>query len=492
MKKTLAVMLAAILLLAVPAVSLAETMVLFTPWANTSTAEDTKLVEEKLEAMMAEGGLDIDLDWIITPTEGNLEKLNSMLDGSTQLDAVTGNIGDALGYMTQGGIVLPLNDLLNEYGKNLLEKIPEAAWIPCTDSQGNIWCIPDYYQWIWQGAVIRTDLLAECELEMPTTLAELEHVMEVFHEKYPDMVVATGLPWFSDPFLQGSVSGRGSQQTDWALSEDGKVVPSMTLPEYKNMIALYRKWVDNGWLEAEWLSGNDDSQSSMWAQGRCAIYFCDPHRALDWVWGAFRQNNPDATADFIPPLKNEDGVAYYPMGYGVGRVVWVTTLSHHPEIVVQYLDKMISEPDFYYTAMMGIEGTHWVDKGDSWAYPEGIDGNNALYSQVLRPLSWEFLDVLKPMEGTNPESADVHNRLNEAFNQTTPIRTGLEGFTPDGSELGMYNPIDLYEYLFNITIGVGEVDDFDSIVETWYTTGGQELVDAYTAQYQAFAANKAE
>lgn len=42
-------------------------MVLFTPWANTSTAEDTKMVEEKLEAMMAEDGLDIDLDWIITP-----------------------------------------------------------------------------------------------------------------------------------------------------------------------------------------------------------------------------------------------------------------------------------------------------------------------------------------------------------------------------------------------------------------------------------------
>lgn len=53
--------------------------------------------------------------------------------------------------MLAGNIILPLNDLLNEYGKDLLEKIPEAAWIPCTDSKGNIWCIPDYYQWIWQA-----------------------------------------------------------------------------------------------------------------------------------------------------------------------------------------------------------------------------------------------------------------------------------------------------------------------------------------------------
>lgn len=100
------------------------------------------------------------------------------------------------------------------------------------------------------------------------------------------------------------------------------------------------------------------------------------------------------------------------------------------------------------------------------------------------------MDVIKPPVGTNPETAQIHNRLNEAFNKTEPILTGLEGFIPDNSELGMYNPIDLKEYLFNITIGDGEVDDFDSIVETWYATGGQELVDAYTAQYEAFVAGK--
>ncbi len=489
MKKTLAYVLAALMVFAVPMSALAETAVIFTPWGNTSTAEDTKMVEEKLEEMMKEDGLDIDLDWIITPTDGSLEKFNVMITDK-QIDAVSMNIGDAKTYLTDGsGLVMPLNELLEEYGKNLLDKIPDAAWIPCTDSNGNIWCIPDYYQWIWQGAVIRTDMLEACDLEMPTTIAELENVMAVFHEKYPDMMVATGLPWFSDPFLQGAVSGNASQQTEWVL-RDGKVVPSMTQPEYKNMIAMYRKWVDNGWLDPEWLAGNDDSQSSLWAQGRVAIYFCDPHRALDWVWSAFRANNPDGQAAFIPPIKADDGVCYYPMGYGVGRVVWLTTLSEHPEAVVQYFDKMIADQDFYETAMNGIEGVHWVDQGADWVYPEGIDSTNCLYSQVLRPLSWEFLDVLKPSANTNPESAGVHNGLNEAFNTTTPILTGLEGFTPDGSELGMYNPIDLYEYLFNITVGLGEVDDFDGIVEQWYQTGGQELVDAYTEQYEAWAAAK--
>lgn len=491
MRRVLSILLAAVLLM-VSAAAAAETMVLFTPWGNTSTDEDIKKVSARLSEEMAKENLDMQLDWIITPTDGSLEKLNVLLSSGEQLDAVSMNIGDAKSYKTSGNIILPLNDLLKEYGKNLLEKIPANAWAAVTDSKGDIWAIPDYYMWRWQGAAIRTDLLEECGLEMPTTIAEIENVMATFKEKYPDMMPATGLPWFSDPFLQGAVSGQASQMTEWVLSPDGKVVPSMTLPEYKNMLALYRKWVDNGWLDPEWLAGNDDSQSKLWVAGRVGIYFCDPHRALDWTWGALKANFPDAKGAFIPVPLAEDGKAHFPLDYGVGRLVWVTRTSKHPELVVQYFDKMISQPDFYFIAENGIPGEHWIDNGENWSYPEGVSGDNALYADVFSPLSWEFMDVMKPSANGNPDAASLHDSLNESYAKAELIYTGLEGFTPDGSELGMYTPIDLFEYMFNLTIGVGELDDFDSIVKNWYETGGQQLVDAYTAQFEAWKAEQAK
>ena len=489
MKRILTALIALTLLLSLGVSAGAETMVLFTPWANTSTDQDTAQVRAKLEEEMAADGLDIQLDWIITPTDGSLEKLNVLLSSGEQIDAAAMNIGDARTYLTTGNIIRPINDLLEQYGQNLLKLIPENAWAAVTDKDGNIWAIPDYYMWRWQGCAIRTDLLAENGLEIPTTIAEMEHVMQTFKEKYPDMIPAVALPWFSDPFLQGaSGAGASSMMTEWVLSPDGKVVPSMTLPGYKNLIGLYTKWVENGWLDPEWLSGTDDSQSKLWVSGRTGIYFCDPHRALDWTWAALKANFPDATGSFVPVPKAEDGAQYFPLDYGVGRIVWVSQMSKHPDLVVQYFDKMISELDFYAIAENGVPDLHWIDNGDSWSLPEGISTDSPLYADVFSPLSWEFMDVQKPSANANPDAAGLHAGLNESYAQATLIYTGLEGFTLDGSELGMYTPIDLFENLFNITIGVSSLDDFDSIIASWYGTGGQELVDAYTQQYQEWKA----
>lgn len=490
MKKILAVLLVLSMLLAVPLTGLAEQkdFVLFTPWANTSTDEDLEMVRTAIEEYVAD--LELNLDWIVVPTDGSLEKLNVMLNSQEKLDAVTMNIGDANQYASNN-MCMPLNDLLEEYGQNLLKYIPEEAWIPCTNTKGEIVFLPDYYQWRWQGCAIRTDLLAEQGLEMPTTIAELENVMEVFKNAYPDMIPATGLPWFSDPFLQGVVSGQASQQTEWVLNDEGKVVPSMTLPSYKNMIALYRKWVDNGWYDPEFMSGSDDSQTLLWTSGRVGIWFCDPHRALDWSHDALVANFPDATADFMPLPLDDEGKKSFPVSYGVGRVLWIHKDSTIAKEIIQFFDRMVSDLDFYMLAARGIKDVHWVDKGENneyWGYPDGITAENAPYSELYRPLSWEFLDIQKPLLNENPATAEIHNRLNEEYAQAELILTGLEGFTIDSSNTGMYNPIDLYEYMFNIVVGISELDEFDSIVETWYATGGQELVDEYTRQYNEWVA----
>lgn len=493
MKKLLSLVLVLCLLATLPLTAMAEKkdFVLFTPWSNTSTPEDMKMVRTALEEATADIGLS--LDWIIVPIDGALEKLNVTLTDKEPLDAVTMNIGDANRY-ARDGLCLPLNDLLEEYGQNLLRLIPEDAWIPCTNTKGEIIYIPDYYQWRWQGCVIRTDLLKEQGLEMPTTVAELENVMEVFKNAYPDMIPATGLPWFSDPFLQGAVSGKASQQTEWCLNDEGKVVPSMTLPEYKNMISMYRKWVDNGWFDPEFLSGTDDSQTLLWTSGRVGIWFCDPHRALLWSRDALLANFPDATADFMPLPINDQGVKSFPVSYGVGRVLWLYKDTTIAKEIIQYLDRLVSDLDLYMLASRGVKDVHWVDAGENdafWYYPEGITIENAPYSEIYRPLSWEFLDIQKPKLDEDPATMHIHNALNEEYAKGELILSGLEGFTIDSSNTTMYTPIDLFEYMFNIVVGVNEVDDFDSIVDTWYATGGTELVEEYTRQYNEWVeANK--
>lgn len=466
--------------------------VLFTPWSNTSTESDMAEVRAEIEKELAADGIDLSLDWIIVPMDGAKEKLNVMLAGGEQIDAVTMNIADADMYTKSDDLAMPLDELLAEYGQDLLKAIPETAWTPCKNSKGEIIYIPDYYQWRWQGCAIRTDLLKEQGLEMPTTVAELENVMEVFKNAYPNMIPATGLPWFSDPFLQGVVSGKASQMTPWALNDEGKIVPSMTLPEYKNMMALYRKWIDNDWFDAEFLSGDDDSQTQLWNGGHVGIWFCDPHRALDWNYEPLHVNFPDATADFMPLPLDENGVKHFPPSYGVGRVFFLTKNANNPEAIIKFLNKLVVDIDFYRLCAQGIENKHWVDKGADWGFPENMTIENRPYGEVYRPLAWEFLDILKPRESTNPITALVHNALNAEYAKAEDIMSGVEGFTFDSSAMDMYNAISPEDYLFremfNIPTGVYEVDDFDTIVETWYSLGGDKLVEEYTRQYNVWKA----
>lgn len=485
MKKSLVWLLVACMMLSLlPLGALAEgTWVGFNPFPYANVEEDYRMVEGEINRQLAEAG-DAQMDWLIVPTDGMLEKLNTMIAGGDQLDVVILNIGDADRYAPTEDLMLPLNDLLEEYGQDLLKNIPEEAWIRSTNAKGEIIYIPESIQWRWQGAVIRTDLLEEQNLEMPTNIAELENVMAVFKEAYPDMIPATGLPWFSDPFLQGAVDSVGSWQTPWALDAEGNVVPSTSLPEYKSMLAMYKKWVDNGWYDAEFYSGNDTTHSQLWTSGRVGIVFCDPHRNLDWNWEAFKAGVPGGTASFIPVLKNEAGVKKFPIDYGVGIVAFIMKDSEYAVDVIKYFNRQAADPDFYFLGANGIEGEHWVDKGDTWGFPEGEDSNNRRYSKLFAPLSYDYMNQMKRMEEQNPETGWVHDALNIEYATAELILTGLEGFTPDNTPVSQYNPFDLNERLINLVlISDASIDEFESVVDEWYNAGGREIVEEYTRQY---------
>ena len=466
-------------------------IVVFHPFPYNNVEEDWLKVQAALEEAMADN-IALTFDFIVVPTDGMLEKLNVMLAGGEQLDLVVLNPGDADKYMTTPDLMMPLNDLLNEYGKDLLENIPEEAWIRCTNSKGEIMYLPAYRQWRWQGCAIREDLLEEQGLPIPTNIAELENVMETFKNAYPDMIPAVGLPWFSDPFLQGSQDSVASWMTDYALDADGNVVPSRTLPEYKKMIALYKKWVENGWYDAEYMSGNDESHALLWNTGRIGIWFCDPHRALDWNYDSFKQNFPDGKGTFLPIPTNEAGVKKFPISYGVGRVVWIKKDSQYGAEIVQYFNKLMTDPDFYMLATNGVEGEHWVDLGDEWALPEGVSSDKRPYSNLLAILSWEFRDNLKPARRTpRPEVDWVNDALNAEYASAELILTGLEGFMPDQEPVAQYNPIDLDTYLPQVIVTDVSIDEFDNVIQQWYDTGGREIVAEYTRQYNEWLeANK--
>lgn len=128
-----------------------------------------------------------DLDIRLIPHNEYQEKMVQMFATNDIPDVVQGSggiSGPELAGSVENGVFLPLNDLLQEHGQDLLKFIPKAAWDRMTDSKtGNIYGIPEVLSNPSRRATwIRTDLLKKVNKEIPTTVEETLDVLRAFKE----------------------------------------------------------------------------------------------------------------------------------------------------------------------------------------------------------------------------------------------------------------------------------------------------------------------
>ncbi len=99
-------------------------------------------------------------------------------DPSEQLDIIMMNpTWESWGRLAENGQIVPLNDLLDEYGQDIKEAFSgDLEWLldPMTDEDGNIWALPRALETTSSPTYIRKDLLDQTGLDMPETFDELE------------------------------------------------------------------------------------------------------------------------------------------------------------------------------------------------------------------------------------------------------------------------------------------------------------------------------
>jgi putative aldouronate transport system substrate-binding protein len=456
-----------------------EKLVIFYPFAGTQTPEGINETKAKLEEGMKDS-VNVTLDWIIIPREGFEEKLNTMLASGEQLDAGVGDMDDLGSAASKPGLVMPLNELIDKYGKNLKQVVPEDAWNNVKNSKGEITGLPAYNRYYWQGAVIRKDWLDKLGLTVPKTLDELEKAMEAFKKMDSKVIPASGASWYMEPLIMSAVNGGVSPNFEWdSLNDAGdKVILTFTNPKYKKFLELYNKWLDNGWLNKDFLVTDDQQNDQLFSSGKIGILFTDPHSA-DRYEKILKQKDPNAKVTFLPVLDGPEGKAAFGLNTGVDRVVWVNKNAPHPERVVQYFDWLLSNKDNYTLARYGIEGKHWVKDGDKWALPADTNGdtNKRAYFDIFAPLTYETLEVKRTDEPA------INTEIDEAYKSVPVIQPRLKGFTADFDKIGNVNTIDIWGEMYNIAVKARPLSDYEKLCEEYYQSGGSQIYDELTRQY---------
>lgn len=307
---------------------------------------------------------------------------------------------DKLESLGMDGGILPLNDLIEKHAPNIkkfFEKYPRYK-MDAIASNGNIYFIPDYYDWYAmrasQGLFIRKDWLDKLGLKEPTNMEEFYQVMKAFKEKDPNgNGVADEIPYFDRTMEFADKELLGLFGAKFGFYLDGDTVKYGPQEErFKEAMVEVIKWYKEGLIDPEIFTRGFQGRDYMLRNDIGGVTF-------DWFASTSAYNS-----DKEIKSKNKDFsfVAIAPPEYKGGRFApdaretylggWaITSSAKDPVSAIKYFDYWFTDKG-YELANWGVEGDTFVkDSTGQKRYTDKVmatKGKNPL--EILRNEGAQF------------------------------------------------------------------------------------------------------
>lgn len=370
-------------------------VVIYCAGSKVSGANDAavkKAIEKKFKE---DTGNEINLEIKLFTNADFNTKVDLAIAGGDQIDGIVNYIGssDALDrFISRNNFATDLTELVNEYGTHLKSVIPEIAFDHAT-YDGQLAAIPSVTQENAFGILIRTDWLKEANLEIPTTISEFETVMEAFKKRDGNVVPLVGYSWDLDRVILAGAYGTVSSSY-YYLDDSGTLLPGFLNPKYKNVLSKCYEWVKSGWWDIDNASRTESSIDNLFVGGRAGIYVQYPEiYHLIEIARKCKQADSKATFEVIGPLEGPNGDKGVQKQNVAFSGMMVPKSSKNAELVVKYMDWMVSDVKNYELCAYGIEGTDWVDSGEG---KRGLPDKNStdvvnMYSGCYAPIEFTNL-----------------------------------------------------------------------------------------------------
>lgn len=494
----------------------------------TVTFKNGETIENSVATKWAkeELGININSLWSVTDTNGAFAtKVRlSMSSRQDMPDILT--IGADQTQLVQdlidSGIYGEVGELFDKYASDTWKKamdIDPTVWngvirdgkkmgIPVLDYAYN----NDYLLWI------RQDWLDALNVKAPTTLDELEQVMDAFKNNNPsglapNKVVPLSIgfknsmnTWMGDPSWIFGASGTLPQQ--WNLDEEEKLEYGSVQPEMKEGLQTLRNWFEKGYIPQEVALWDENKTSEPAVAGTAGI-IPGPYWMSGWPLTDTVKNDPKAVWKPYAIPTGADGTA---MRHGTNFANGVTLIKkdmEHPEAFFTYQNYMF---DQFADPAAGSKHDYGFFEG--YDYQLGADGNQMRYDQI----EGGYVNVLRYLlvrDGGRIPDAQMKALLSLADGKEATTRLerevqanyGLE--TPNAAKVLMSQEDISYKDMFSgpptetmkskldylnkienqtfneIIYGNKPVDSFDTFVETWKAGGGDKITEEVNAWYDS-------
>ncbi len=467
--------------------------------------------EEKEIVTLMNEAMDVSIVWDCATGDALTERKNLLLGTNDLPDAfMAAGITDyELTTYGENGSFIALNDYINENTMpNLtavLEQRPDAL-AAVTMPDGNIYSLPQITEMgfthtdgeiygigsVPQFTVINTDWLAQLDMEMPQTIDDLYNVLKAFKENdmngngdttdeiplsfiFPEDNGAwcAGMGTFFAPF------GFTDYNMNHTAVEDGEVVYQAMREEYKEAIAYYSTWYQEGLIDIEVFTQDATAYIAKGANEEVILG--------SYVWWEIPEVVGADRADsygYIPFLEGADGTLDVNVNaqgtVGRGRFV-VTSECDNPELLLQWIDQMY-EPTISMQAMYGPIGVFFEETPDengvyvNAAPPEGM-------TEGEMKSTYELQGVLAQL---NEHYGSLYYMEDRAQERLVDLETV---WFPDITDLSYFptNVVYSLEEVDVINDNLEDIKDYtDEMAAKWLTQGGiEEDWDTYVAQLES-------
>ena len=334
------------------------------------------------------------VEYFALPAENADEKLLLEVASGKDYDIVNLNVNQ-FRTLVSNGALLPLDDLLNQYGQDILKGNDEATWNALKGPDGKIYGVPymhPYPNEVTTFLTCRMDLMKAAGVtSVPKTISEFENALAklkaYYGDKYillagPYRVASEGAITLSIPTCITSAFGIYGE---WML--DGNKVIYMT--EHKNfekMVETFARWAKLGYLDPDWAANTAASVTEKFSSGK-AIMTCGDRTLAQAVIPVLQGTGlKDSDFGFVSALEGDDGTCTFQKATQIGKVSAVLKSSKNAADAINWINLKVKDQLFL---NIGVEGTHFTydadgsiapinpifadERGDSYYYLDATD-----------------------------------------------------------------------------------------------------------------------
>lgn len=484
---------------------------------NGDSAEKNILFDQFKENL----GIDINVLWTAPVTnEAFKTKLLLSLSSGEQLPDVINTMGDAdlTNLLIESGKFMDLTEHLETYASENIKKVYEAnpELFYSVTRDGKIMALP-IAAWGPNGSpvmYVRQDWLDKLQLKAPTNIKELEQVMDAFVNQDPDgnnvkdtVGLAVQLKNPTSDIIADATAlfgAFGVIPSNWAVSDDKQsLIYDPIQPGMKNALAAFRSWMEKGYISKDAPQQDGVTAAQLFTSGKAGIVF-GPNWLPYWPLPDLAVNVPGAQFKVYPVPVGDNGKAERRAFPLISATVLINKDYKHPDAVFKYADVMYTlgnlggtwnltpqwlkdngystegSGTFFHVAKYGFIPNYFIDP---WDQITGYLDYMIQGKPARTPTEQVGFDSCL----ANPQCIDGQIEAMKAWKtqqDADVMNTFVGPITPTQKTQGDFLSKLEYETQMKIIYGTASIDDFDSFVEKWKSSGGDKITEEVNEWYR--------